>query len=88
MSRGPGGHSTVRDESTDGEAGNGRDDDQRPRKRKLRMRPPTHTDPNAIPRNGTDVPWVELREPAHGRARDRTGDDHDLAVSEERPRRR
>ena len=24
------------------------------------MRPPTHDDPDAIPRNGTDVPWVEI----------------------------
>jgi hypothetical protein len=24
------------------------------------MRPPTHDDPNAIPRNGTEVPWPEL----------------------------
>jgi hypothetical protein len=24
------------------------------------MRPPTHDDPHAIPRNGTDVPWVDL----------------------------
>ena len=29
------------------------------------MRPPTHTDPNAIPRNGTDVPWLELDDPSH-----------------------
>jgi hypothetical protein len=29
------------------------------------MRPPTHTDPNAIPRNGTDVPWPELDDPSH-----------------------
>lgn len=27
------------------------------------LRPATHTDPNAIPRNGTDVPWVELPGP-------------------------
>ncbi|GAA3182960.1 hypothetical protein GCM10010531_41500 [Blastococcus jejuensis] len=32
------------------------------------MRPPTHDDPNAIPRNGTDVPWVELDDPSHRRA--------------------
>jgi hypothetical protein len=31
------------------------------------MRPPTHDNPNAIPRNGTDVPWVELPDPAHAR---------------------
>lgn len=37
------------------------------------MRPPTHTDPNAIPRNGTDVPWVELTEP---RPDPRDGRDH------------
>jgi hypothetical protein len=30
------------------------------------MRPPTHDDPNAIPRNGTDVPWPELDDPGHG----------------------
>jgi hypothetical protein len=24
------------------------------------MRPLTHDDPHAIPRNGTDVPWVDL----------------------------
>jgi hypothetical protein len=24
------------------------------------MRPPAHDDPNAIPRNGTEVPWPEL----------------------------
>ena len=29
------------------------------------MRPPTHTDPNAIPRNGTDVPWLDLDDPSH-----------------------
>lgn len=29
------------------------------------MRPPTHDDPNAIPRNGTEVPWVEIPDP-HG----------------------
>jgi hypothetical protein len=23
------------------------------------MRPPTHDDPHAIPRNGTDVPWLD-----------------------------
>ena len=28
------------------------------------MRPPTHTDPNAIPRNGTEVPWPELDDPS------------------------
>lgn len=33
------------------------------------MRPPTHEDPNAIPRNGTDVPWIELDDPSHRRAR-------------------
>lgn len=27
------------------------------------MRPPTHDDPNAIVRNGTEVPWVEIPEP-------------------------
>ena len=32
------------------------------------MRPPTHDDPNAIPRNGTDVPWVELDDPSHRHA--------------------
>ena len=29
------------------------------------MRPLTHDDPNAIPRNGTDVPWPELDDPSH-----------------------
>jgi hypothetical protein len=24
------------------------------------MRPPTHDDPNAVPRNGTEVPWLDL----------------------------
>jgi hypothetical protein len=27
------------------------------------MRPPTHTDPDAIPRNGTEVPWVDIAPP-------------------------
>jgi hypothetical protein len=31
------------------------------------MRPPTHDDPNAIPRNGTDVPWLDLDDPSHAR---------------------
>ena len=35
------------------------------------MRPPTHDDPNAIPRNGTDVPWIELDDPSHRNARTR-----------------
>jgi hypothetical protein len=26
------------------------------------MRPLTHDDPDAIPRNGTEVPWVEIPE--------------------------
>jgi len=30
------------------------------------MRPPTHDDPHAIPRNGTDVPWVEIPESGPG----------------------
>ena len=33
------------------------------------MRPPTHDNPNAIPRNGTDVPWLELDDPSHNQAR-------------------
>jgi hypothetical protein len=53
------------------------------------LRPATHTDPNAIPRNGTDVPWVEIPEsrPDHGRGRDRDGDEHDAAAGERRRRR-
>jgi hypothetical protein len=35
------------------------------------MRPATHDDPNAIPRNGTDVPWLELDDPSHERPRTR-----------------
>ncbi len=38
------------------------------------MRPATHNDPNAIPRNGTDVPWPELDDPSHSRPR--TGGAH------------
>ena len=30
-----------------------------------RMQPPTHTDPDAIPRNGTDVPLIDLDDPSH-----------------------
>jgi hypothetical protein len=30
------------------------------------MRPPTHDDPHAIPRNGTDVPWVEIPDSGPG----------------------
>jgi len=33
------------------------------------MRPATHDNPNAIPRNGTDVPWLELDDPSHNRPR-------------------
>jgi hypothetical protein len=33
------------------------------------MRPPTHDDPNAIPRNGTDVPWLDLDDPSRSPAR-------------------
>ena len=42
------------------------------------LRPPTHTDPNAIPRNGTDVPWVDLpeRRPEHERESAPAGDGH------------
>jgi hypothetical protein len=36
------------------------------------MRPPTHDDPNAIPRNGTDVPWVDLPEPRPEEESERT----------------
>ena len=35
------------------------------------MRPLTHDNPNAIPRNGTDVPWLDLDDPSHGRPRTR-----------------
>jgi hypothetical protein len=35
------------------------------------MRPATHDDPNAIPRNGTDVPWLDLDDPSHDRPRRR-----------------
>ena len=38
------------------------------------MRPLTHDNPNAIPRNGTDTPWLELDDPSHSRAR--TGGPH------------
>ena len=38
----------------------------------LGMRPATHDDPNAIPRNGTDVPWLELDDPSHERPRTRS----------------
>jgi hypothetical protein len=49
--------------------------------------PTTHTDPDAIPRNGTEVPWVEPPEqrPAHQRDRSAAGDDHGV---EDRQRRR
>jgi hypothetical protein len=43
------------------------------------MRPPTHDDPNAIPRNGTEVPLLELDDPSR-RPR--------AAASDERRRRR
>ncbi|WP_164704564.1 hypothetical protein [Blastococcus litoris] len=33
------------------------------------MRPPTHDDPKAIPRNGTEVPWVEIPDPHGGERR-------------------
>ena len=34
------------------------------------MRPATHDDPNAIPRNGTEVPWVDLRDPGADQGRE------------------
>jgi hypothetical protein len=53
------------------------------------MRPPTHDDPNAIPRNGTEVPWLDLDDP--GRTRDRAaqrrGAPEDAAAHEARRRR-
>ena len=46
------------------------------------LRPATHTDPNAIPRNGTDVPWVDRPEPRpdHDRHGNRAEDDPDAAA--------
>ena len=54
------------------------------------MRPPTHTDPNAIPRNGTDVPWLELDDPSHDvspRAPRRNGPDGASAAGDQQRRR-
>ena len=52
------------------------------------MRPPTHDNPNAIPRNGTDVPWVELSDPAHARHRPDAGSGDDVGRGSEGRRRR
>ena len=56
------------------------------------MRPPTHDNPNAIPRNGTDVPWLELDDPSHGRpstgAPQRRGSSDGAAATGEPQRRR
>ena len=45
------------------------------------MRPPTHDDPNAIPRNGTDVPWVEIRDPSSGDRRPASGRERRTAAT-------
>ncbi len=54
------------------------------------MRPPTHDDPNAIPRNGTDVPWLDLEDPSHARLHPsrRHRDDGATASAADRQRRR
>jgi hypothetical protein len=51
------------------------------------MRPATHDDPNAIPRNGTEVPWVELPDLERGRSADRAAKDPGGTAAEERRRR-
>ncbi len=51
------------------------------------MRPPTHDDPNAIPRNGTEVPWLDLPDPAAADA-DTRGARPDSEAREDLPDRR
>lgn len=54
------------------------------------MRPPTHDDPHAVPRNGTDVPWLELDDPSHRRVLPREarhGDDRTTAAGQRQRRR-
>ena len=53
------------------------------------MRPSTHDDPNAIPRNGTDVPWLDLDDAgrARNRAAQRRAASDDAAAPREAQRR-
>ena len=51
------------------------------------MRPLTHDNPNAIPRNGTEVPWVDLPEPDRRTPR-RGRNDSDTSTADDGRRRR
>jgi hypothetical protein len=51
------------------------------------MRPPTHDDPNAIPRNGTDVPWPEIDDPGRVRTASRHGREATASAADRQRRR-